>query len=81
MNMWLPVAGILIIGFCIASFFFPFGQRFTEAKQVIKGFGVDLEISILTAFLLTGVVFCPYQHSIWGVKSTGPDTYGQGPRP
>ena len=55
-NLILPGLGIAIILFCIASFVFPFGQRFKEGKQVIRGFGLDLEISVLTLLLLIGFV-------------------------
>ena len=51
-----PILGILIIILCVSSFFFPFGQRFKEGKQVIRGFGLDLEISVLTLLLLIGFV-------------------------
>ncbi len=53
-NLVLPIVGVGIICLCIASFFHPFGQRFKETKQVIRGFGLDLEISVLTLLLLMG---------------------------
>jgi hypothetical protein len=56
-DLVLPAIGVGVIVFCIASFFFPFGQRFKETKQTIRGFGVDLEISVLTLFLLIGFAF------------------------
>src|SRR5215831_4039192 len=52
----LPLVGLAIIVFCILSFFFPFGLRFKETKQTIHGFGVDLEISVLSLFLLIGTL-------------------------
>jgi hypothetical protein len=55
-NGALPVVGLSIIVFCIASFFFPFGTQFKETKQTIHGFGVDLEISVLSLFLLVGTL-------------------------
>jgi hypothetical protein len=36
---------------------FPIGERFKDKTQKIKGFGVDLEISVLTLFILVGVGF------------------------
>jgi len=54
LNLVLPIVGVGIICFCIASFFLPFGQRFKASKQVIRGFGLDLEISVLTLLLLMG---------------------------
>lgn len=55
-NFVLPLFGMMIVIFCVSSFFFPFGQRFKESKQTIRGFGVDLEISVLTLFLLMGFI-------------------------
>jgi len=53
-NYVLPLFGMMIVIFCVSSFFFSFGQRFKETKQTIRGFGVDLEISVLTLVLLMG---------------------------
>jgi hypothetical protein len=55
-NFVLPLFGMMIVIFCVSSFFFSFGLRFKESKQTIRGFGVDLEISVLTLFLLMGFV-------------------------
>lgn len=54
----LPVLGIMILAFCLLSFFFPYGERFKEKTQKIKGFGIDLEISLLTLLVIVGMVLC-----------------------
>jgi len=52
----LPFLGIGIVLFCILSFVFPYGEKFKDKTQKIKGFGVDLEVSVLTLFVIIGVV-------------------------
>ncbi len=52
----ISIFGFGIIIFCILSFFFPYGEKFTGKIQKIKGFGIDLEISIFTLFILIGVI-------------------------
>lgn len=50
----IPILGFGIIIFCILSFFFPYGDKFKGKIQKIKGFGVDLQISIFTLFIIIG---------------------------
>lgn len=54
--LFITILGFGIIIFCILSFLFPYGEKFTGKIQKIKGFGVDLEISILTLFIIIGVI-------------------------
>jgi hypothetical protein len=54
----LPALGILILLICIGAFVFTYGERFRGKVQKIKAFGLDLEISVITFFVLVGVVFC-----------------------
>jgi hypothetical protein len=54
----LPTLGILILLVCIGAFIFPYGERLRGKIQKIKAFGLDLEISVITFFVLVGVVFC-----------------------
>lgn len=54
-NLVLPVLGIVIVLFCLGSFVFPYGSKFGTATQVIRGYGLDLQISLLTALMLIGV--------------------------
>ncbi|MCK4527567.1 hypothetical protein KAW18_09370 [candidate division WOR-3 bacterium] len=51
-----PLLGIVIIIFCVLSFFFPYGEKFVDKIQKIKMFGVDMEVSILTLFIVVGVM-------------------------
>ena len=51
----LPIIGIVIVLFCLGSFIFPYGEKFKSTNQVFKGYGLDLEISLLTVFVLLGV--------------------------
>jgi Na+-transporting NADH:ubiquinone oxidoreductase subunit NqrC len=52
----LPLLGIVIIIFSVLSFFFPYGEKFVDKIQKIKMFGVDMEVSILTLFIVVGVM-------------------------
>lgn len=53
-----PIFGLLIILFAIGAFFFSYGQQIKEATQKIELFGARLEISIITAIILAGMIFC-----------------------
>ena len=55
-RLFLPFLGIGILIFCILSFFFPYGEKFKDKIQKIKGFGVDMEVSVLTLFIILGVI-------------------------
>ena len=52
----LPVFGLAILVFSLAAMVFPFGHNLTTRppSQVIKGFGIDLQVSILTLLLIIG---------------------------
>src|ERR1051325_8809456 len=52
----LPIIGLLIILFCLGAYFFRYGTRLKESVQEIKMFGADLRISILTVFILVGLI-------------------------
>ena len=52
----LPIFGILIVFFCILSFVFPYGEKFKGKTQKIKAFGVDLEVSVLSLFIIIGLI-------------------------
>jgi predicted membrane protein len=54
--LFIPLLGFGIIIFCILSFFLPYGEKFKGKIQKIKGFGVNLEISIFTLFIIIGVI-------------------------
>lgn len=54
----LPVLGILVVVVSLIALAFPFGNRFREKTQKFKGFGIDLEMSVLPLALLLGVVLC-----------------------
>jgi hypothetical protein len=51
----LPLLGVGIVIVCLLSFLFPYGEQFRSKVQKIKGFGVDLEVSVLTLFIIVGV--------------------------
>lgn len=55
-KIFFPLIGIGIILFCLLSFIFPFGRKFKNKVQKIKGFGVDIEVSVLTLFILIGFI-------------------------
>lgn len=52
----MPILGLLIIFFCIGSYILKYGDRFSGKSQKIKGFGLDLEISVRAIFILTGIL-------------------------
>lgn len=53
----LPALGIVILLFCLGSFLFPYGERFKGKIQKVKAFGFDLEVSVITFFVIVGVIF------------------------
>jgi len=53
----LPCAGILVILFCIGAYFFKYGATLKDSIQQFKMFGADLRISIITVFVLIGLIF------------------------
>lgn len=54
-NYILPLIGIVILFFCILSFIFPYGKKFKGKIQKINAFGVNIEVSVLTLFIIIGV--------------------------
>jgi len=57
MKILLPAAGILIILFCLGAYFFKYGDRLKENIQEFHMFGADLKISIITVFVMVGLIF------------------------
>lgn len=53
----LPILGIVILLFCFGSFVFPYGDRFKSKIQKVKAFGLDLQVSVVTFFVIIGVIF------------------------
>ncbi len=53
----LPCAGIVVILFCIGAYFFKYGINLKDNIQEFKMFGADLRISIVTVFVLIGLIF------------------------
>ena len=51
-----PILGIGIILFCILSFVFSYGEKVRDKIQKIEAFGIHLEVSLLTVFLIIGLV-------------------------
>jgi hypothetical protein len=54
----LPLIGIAVVLFSMFAFYRPFGLPLKEKTQRLRGFGLDLEISVLTLFVLIGLTFC-----------------------
>jgi hypothetical protein len=51
----LPLIGIVVVLFSLVAFVAPFGTNLKDKTQRIKGFGLDLEVSVLTLFVLIGL--------------------------
>ncbi len=60
----LPCAGIVVILFCIGAYFFKYGINLKDNIQEFKMFGADLRISIVTVFVLIGLILVCYM--VWG---------------
>lgn len=52
----LPVVGLCIILFCLGAFFFQYGTKLKDNVQEFTLFGANLKISILTVFILVGLL-------------------------
>ncbi len=52
----LPLLGVVILLFCFGSFVLPYGERFKGKIQKVKAFGMDLEVSVITFFVIVGVI-------------------------
>jgi hypothetical protein len=53
----LPLIGLIIILVCIGAYFFKYGANLKGSIQEIKMFGADMKISIITVFVLVGLIF------------------------
>ena len=51
----MPAVGIVFMVIFVLSFFRPFGSKLEGTKQLIKGFGLDLQVSTRTLLLLGGM--------------------------
>jgi hypothetical protein len=67
--MAMPAIGIVLIVVFVLSFFLPFGNKLEGTKQLIKGFGMDIQVSTRTILMLGGLallftgVFLQWQQS------------------
>lgn len=52
----LPVLGVVIILVILVFFILPCGNNFKDRTLKFKGFGMDMEVSVLALFVLMGVV-------------------------
>jgi hypothetical protein len=53
-----PIFGLLMIIFALGSFYFPYGEKIKEATQKFDAFGIKMEISVVTAIIIGGMIFC-----------------------
>jgi hypothetical protein len=53
----LPVTGILLILFCVMAYFSKIGTRMRDKVQEFKFLGTELRISVITFFILVGLIF------------------------
>jgi hypothetical protein len=53
MNSVLTICGILVLLFCLMLIFTQRGAKFKE-RQILRGFGLELEVSVLTLLVLVG---------------------------
>jgi|GEM_PF-2650985 len=52
----LPTIGLIIILFCLGAYFFKYGTSIKDSVQEIKMLGADMRISIITVFVLVGLI-------------------------
>lgn len=52
----LPAIGLVIILFCLGAYFFKYGSNLKDNVQEFRMFGADLKISIITVFVLVGLI-------------------------
>jgi hypothetical protein len=52
----LPTIGLIIILFCVGAYFFKYGTNLKDSTQEFKMFGADMKISIITVFVLVGLI-------------------------
>jgi hypothetical protein len=66
----LACVGILIILVCIGTYLFGYGQDLKDRIQKIKALGADMQISVITVFLLVGLglivplVWTTFSHTV-----------------
>lgn len=53
-----PIFGMLMIVFALGSFFLRYGEKIKNQIQKLSLFGINLEISVVTAIILGGMLFC-----------------------
>jgi hypothetical protein len=53
-----PVFGLVMILIALGAFFLPYGRKIKGATQKFDAFGVKMEISVVTAIMLGGMLFC-----------------------
>lgn len=52
----LPLIGLIIILLCIGAYFFKYGTNLKDSIQEFRMFGADMKISIITVFVLVGLI-------------------------
>lgn len=52
----LPTIGLIIILLCLGAYFFKYGANIKDSVQEIKMLGADMKISIITVFVLVGLI-------------------------
>lgn len=50
-----PLVGIALIAVYVLSFFLAFGQRMAGNKQLIKAYGLEVQVSVRTLLMLAGL--------------------------
>ncbi|MBC7686992.1 MAG: hypothetical protein H7211_02310 [Aquabacterium sp.] len=53
----LPLVGLVIVLLCIGAYFFKYGSHLKDSTQEFKMFGADMKISIITIFVMVGLIF------------------------
>lgn len=52
----LPLIGLVIVLLCIGAYFFKYGRNLKDSIQEFKMFGADMKISIITVFVMVGLI-------------------------
>jgi len=53
----LPIVGVLLIIFCVLAYFSKIGLKVRDKVQEFKFLGTELKISVITFFVLVGMIF------------------------
>lgn len=53
-----PIFGLIMILFALGSFYFPYGTKIKDAVQKFDAFGIKMDISVITAIIIGGMLFC-----------------------